>query len=196
MTMTEQKLQKLEETKFLADMNCSYLGHMLRELGYDAISVHEVRRGFKETHSGEQRMYKDNAIAKYAAKEGLIIITGDWGFYYRLRKINQPAFLLRFHKFRDVISKWEHVAIVLAHYFPIDFRLWLITRYSFGKDLKYEGNWDLISKDHKHTQKHIEQVYNYDSLGYQKPMSLKKVRSYEYLNYVRGDSINREKHYN
>jgi Mut7-C RNAse domain len=162
MTMTEQKL------KFLADMDVAYMAHMLRELGYDAESVHEVRDSFKG--SGEQRMYKDNAIAKYAAKTGHIIITGDWAFYYRLRKINQPAFLLAFHKFRDVISKWEHVVIVLSHYFPVDFRQWLITRYSFGKDLKYEGDWDLICKTH--SQKKIDQIYNYDALGYLKAVTI------------------------
>lgn len=150
--------------KFLADMDCPYVGRILGELGFDSESMYDVRRRARLNGDGMQRMYKDNAIAKYAAKEGRIIITRDWGFYYRLVKINQPAFLIRFDR-GQLISKFEHALIVIAHYYPEMFRMWLLSgKYSFGKDLKYGGSWDNIKS--KYTKNKIDQITNFDSLGY------------------------------
>ena len=155
--------------RFLIDNNCHYLAHMLREYGYEAESVKEIRhRLYKSKTKLKARhlMFVDSHVLEWAMNNDMILITSDWQLYRNAKEHKHPV--IRLYYARNMISKREHLMNIIAHFDPNYFRNWLVSgMWSMAKELKYEGDWDRIKPETKYSQRKINEVYNYDALGYQ-----------------------------
>src|SRR5690606_16805000 len=91
----------------------------------------------------------------------------DRVFYNRCKNLSHPAI---FFELQDggLYSKLEQMMILQSQLDPVFFRNWLATgRPHWASYLKFgEGNWDKIRKETRFAQSQIDQMMNFDPLGY------------------------------
>lgn len=137
----------------------------MRQLGYNAESVLEINRNRKP----RPKLHRDEQILNYAIENNAVLITADRVFRNRCMNLKQSVIFVKLNDGR-IYSKLEHMMILQNQLDPTFFQNWLaIGRPHWAAYLKEgDGNWNEIKKTKRYEQKYINQVMDFDSLGYAK----------------------------
>ncbi|MEP0825924.1 MAG: hypothetical protein HRF40_10595 [Nitrososphaera sp.] len=148
---------------FVVDTNIGYAAKHLRQLGYNAESVIEVNRRLKM----KPKLHRDEQILNYVKDSHAVLITADRVFYNRCVNVEQPAIFIEY-QVGGLYSKLEQMMILQRQLDPTFFQNWLaMGRPHWASYLKFgEGNWDEIRKETRFAQSQIDQIMNFDPLGY------------------------------
>ncbi|MEO9294012.1 MAG: DUF5615 family PIN-like protein [Nitrososphaera sp.] len=149
----------------MIDANVGFVAKHMRQLGYNAESVLEINRRKKL----RPKLHRDEQILNYAIENDAVLITADKMFRNRCVNLGQRVIFVELHDGR-VYSKLEHMMILQSQLDPSFFQNWLaMGRPHWATYLKEgDGNWNEIEKNKRYEQRYIDQIMNFDPLGYPK----------------------------
>lgn len=137
----------------------------MRQFGYNAESILEINRRKKL----RPKLHKDEQILNYAIENGAVLVTADKMFRNRCANLGQRVIFVGLHD-GHVYSKLEHMMILQSKLDPPFFQNWLVMgRPHWATYLKEgDGNWNEIKKSKRYEQRYIDQIMDFDPLGYPK----------------------------